>query len=69
MAITSRPIIKVTSTWLLRSDEAGLAKADCIVIVTDHTCFDYKGMVEKASLIVDTRNALKGVISDKLVRL
>jgi len=53
----------------LRSDMAGLAEADCIVIVTDHTGFDYKGLVEKASLIVDTRNALKGVKSDKIVRL
>jgi UDP-N-acetyl-D-glucosamine dehydrogenase len=53
----------------LRSDETGLAEADCIVIVTDHTGFDYKGLVEKASLIVDTRNALKGVASDKIVRL
>jgi UDP-N-acetyl-D-glucosamine dehydrogenase len=53
----------------LCSDEAGLADSDCIVIVTDHSGFDYKGLVEKASLIVDTRNALKGVISDKIVRL
>ena len=53
----------------LCSNEAALAKADCVVIVTDHSGFDYKALTEKAPLVVDTRNALKGVISDRLVRL
>jgi len=43
--------------------------ADCVVIVTDHRGFDYTGLVKSAKLIVDTRNALKGVESDKIVRL
>jgi len=53
----------------LCSDEASMAQADCVVIVTDHSGFDYKAVMEKAPLIVDTRNALKGVVSDKIVRL
>jgi UDP-N-acetyl-D-glucosamine dehydrogenase len=32
---------------------------DCIVIVTDHSAFDYTAMVAEADLIVDTRNAIK----------
>jgi UDP-N-acetyl-D-glucosamine dehydrogenase len=32
---------------------------DCIVIVTDHKDFDYPAMVERADIIVDTRNAIK----------
>jgi UDP-N-acetyl-D-glucosamine dehydrogenase len=44
-------------------------KADCCVIVTDHAAFDYDGLLEAANLIVDTRNALKGRKSDKIVRL
>ena len=40
-----------------------MGKADCIVIVTDHSGFDYRALVEKAPLIVDTRNALKGMVS------
>jgi UDP-N-acetyl-D-glucosamine dehydrogenase len=32
---------------------------DCIVIVTDHKDFDYASMVERADIIVDTRNAIK----------
>jgi UDP-N-acetyl-D-glucosamine dehydrogenase len=43
--------------------------ADCVVIVTDHKKFDYSQLVDKAKLIVDTRNALKGVKSDKIARL
>jgi UDP-N-acetyl-D-glucosamine dehydrogenase len=39
------------------------------VIVTDHSGFDYKALVQQAALIVDTRNALKGITSDKIVRL
>ena len=53
----------------LCSDEAAMAKADCVVIVTDHSGFDYKALVGQASLIVDTRNTLKGVVSDNIVRL
>ena len=42
---------------------------DCVVIVTDHTIFDYAKLVERAPLIVDTRNALKDFPSGKIVRL
>ncbi len=31
---------------------------DCAVIVTDHTGYDYKALLDRAPLIVDTRNAL-----------
>jgi len=43
--------------------------ADCVVIVTDHTGIDYASVVEKSKLIVDTRNALKGFRSERIVRL
>ena len=49
--------------------ESAAADADCVVIITDHAAFDYKGLVERSTLIVDTRNALKGVNSPKIVRL
>ena len=44
-------------------------EADCVAIVTDHSAFDYPLLVDTAALIVDTRNALKGHESDKIVRL
>jgi UDP-N-acetyl-D-glucosamine dehydrogenase len=49
--------------------DEGTAAADCVVIVTDHKKFDPKGLVRSAQLIVDTRNALKGIDSPNIVRL
>lgn len=49
--------------------EEGAAAADCVVIITDHSAFDYAGVLARARLIVDTRNALKGFRSEKIVRL
>lgn len=43
--------------------------ADCVVIITDHSGVDYRSVVERSRLIVDTRNALKGFHSEKIVRL
>jgi UDP-N-acetyl-D-glucosamine dehydrogenase len=40
------------------TDEA-LAKADCVVIVTDHRGFEYDRIVRLSKLVVDTRNAIK----------
>jgi UDP-N-acetyl-D-glucosamine dehydrogenase len=50
-------------------DSAMKAGADCAVIVTDHKSFDYPSIVASFPLIVDTRNALKGVKSDKIFGL
>jgi UDP-N-acetyl-D-glucosamine dehydrogenase len=44
-------------------------RSDCVVIVTDHSGVDYESILRRASLVVDTRNALRGVTSDKLIRL
>jgi UDP-N-acetyl-D-glucosamine dehydrogenase len=42
------------------TDEA-LASADAVLVATDHSAFDYPRIVEKARLVVDTRNACRGV--------
>jgi len=39
-----------------------------VLIVTDHTTYDYPGIVEQAKLVIDTRNATKGIKSPKIVR-
>jgi UDP-N-acetyl-D-glucosamine dehydrogenase len=36
-----------------------LAAADCVLILTNHSSFDYAAIAESAPLVVDTRNALK----------
>ena len=43
----------------LTLDAANIARADCVAILTDHTAFDYDALVSQASLVVDTRNAIK----------
>ena len=64
------PEVRLDSIDLRSQDALSSAKkADCCVIITDHSNFDYKGLVDSASLIVDTRNALRGFESDKIVRL
>lgn len=41
---------------------------DCVLIVTDHSTYDYQDIVKRASLVVDTRNATAGIVSDTIVR-
>jgi UDP-N-acetyl-D-glucosamine dehydrogenase len=41
---------------------------DCVLIVTDHSDYDYKRIVQESQLVVDTRNATKGIESPKIVR-
>ncbi|NOX97894.1 MAG: nucleotide sugar dehydrogenase [Nitrospirae bacterium] len=44
-----------------------LEKTDCVVIVTDHSCYDFPGIVEKSNLVIDTRNATKGIEEPKKI--
>jgi UDP-N-acetyl-D-glucosamine dehydrogenase len=45
-----------------------LGQYDCVLIVTDHSDYDYARIVQEAKLIVDSRNATKGIQSEKIVR-
>ncbi|MBW4026808.1 MAG: nucleotide sugar dehydrogenase [Acidobacteria bacterium] len=45
-----------------------LDQYDCVMIVTDHTSYDYPRIVAESRLVVDTRNATKGIESDKITR-
>ncbi|MBI3654534.1 MAG: nucleotide sugar dehydrogenase [Acidobacteria bacterium] len=49
---------KGTLTSVALTDEL-LQSCDCVLIVTDHTGFDYANIVRLAPLIVDTRNATR----------
>ncbi len=41
--------------------EENLSRYDCVVIATDHSCYDYEFIVRHSSLVVDTRNATRSV--------
>ena len=45
-----------------------LGQYDCVVIVTDHSDYDYKRIVKDAKLVVDSRNATRGIESEKIIR-
>jgi UDP-N-acetyl-D-glucosamine dehydrogenase len=42
---------------------------DCAVICTNHKAFDYQTIVKNFPLVVDTRNALKGIEAPHVFRL
>lgn len=61
-------------TWEMKGvplTAARLQEADCVLIMTDHSCLDYQWIVEQAKLVVDTRNATKEVqgLREKIVKI
>ena len=55
--------LNMTSTPL---DDLG--QYDCVLIVTDHSDYDYEQIVRESRLVVDTRNATKGIRAENIVR-
>ena len=45
-----------------------LHQYDCTVIVTAHSVYDYQCIVREARLVIDTRNATRGIVSANIVR-
>ena len=43
-----------------------LQEADLVLLVTDHSAYDYSWIASQAKLIVDTRNAFKGIAGDHI---
>jgi UDP-N-acetyl-D-glucosamine dehydrogenase len=50
-----------------RTELKDLGEYDCVLIVTDHSDYDYKQIVQEAQLVVDTRNATRGIKNAKIV--
>ncbi len=63
------PTLCIDGLDMAAAPEETAGEADCVVIVTDHSTFDYAGLVARSRLIVDSRNALKGFHDAKIVRL
>jgi UDP-N-acetyl-D-glucosamine dehydrogenase len=60
--------------WGLKSVSnlpASIQEADCVVIITNHSSYDYQAILDNSKLIVDTRNALSkvGTGNPKVVKL
>ncbi len=65
VAVSHRRGFKMRSTALTDSN---IKKYDCVLIATDHSCYDYRWIVKNSQLVVDTRNATSGVKNKKIVR-
>jgi UDP-N-acetyl-D-glucosamine dehydrogenase len=63
------PAIRLTEEVIKVACEETVKSADCVVIVTNHSAFDYEALLDNAQLIVDTRNAMKAFKSRKIIRL
>jgi UDP-N-acetyl-D-glucosamine dehydrogenase len=64
------PSIRMDQEIMLAADETeSVAKADATVIVTDHSGSNYQSLVDRARLIIDTRNALRNVSAPNVIRL
>lgn len=50
------------------ADISNVGQYDCVVIVTDHSDYDYRRIVAEAQLVVDSRNATRGIVSNKVVQ-
>lgn len=50
---------------------AALATQDCLVILTDHSDYDFKNIIKSAKLVIDTRNVTKGLdeFKDRIIKL
>jgi UDP-N-acetyl-D-glucosamine dehydrogenase len=58
--------MELDETPVRQALEAG---TDCVVLLTDHSAFNYQEIVHLAPLIVDTRNALRDFIGGNIIRL
>jgi UDP-N-acetyl-D-glucosamine dehydrogenase len=50
-----------------RAELKSLEQYDCVLIVTDHSDYDYGRIVSESQLVVDTRKATHGICSPKIV--
>jgi UDP-N-acetyl-D-glucosamine dehydrogenase len=49
--------------------KTNLAALDCVVVATDHSCYDLNDLADKASLLFDTRGATCNLSQQSIVRL
>jgi UDP-N-acetyl-D-glucosamine dehydrogenase len=64
------PELKADHTTLRSEDLLpAVRRADLVVIVTDHGSYPYADIVEAAPVVLDTRNATKGIVSKKILKI
>jgi UDP-N-acetyl-D-glucosamine dehydrogenase len=64
------PVIGKGRKYDLQMKRTGLdnlGQYDCVLIVTDHSDYDYPRIVKESQLVVDTRNATRGIQDPKIL--
>jgi UDP-N-acetyl-D-glucosamine dehydrogenase len=60
--ITEVDIVGLQYTEL---NERVLSWADCVIITTNHSCYDYTQIVDHAQIVIDSRNATRNVVAKR----
>ena len=67
------PILRINGNTLksVELTSANIASQDCIIILTDHSAYDFRRIVAASKLVIDTRNATKDLqeFKDKIIKL
>lgn len=65
------PYVQIEDQTLNSADltPEALAEADCVVVITDHSSFDWDWIAEHSRLLVDTRNAIRENGRARVVKL
>jgi UDP-N-acetyl-D-glucosamine dehydrogenase len=67
------PSVRLGSTILKPTEAtpAQIAEHDCVIILTDHSTYDIREIVQASKLVIDTRNATKDLheFRDRIIKL
>lgn len=67
------PTLRINGNTLksVELTSANIASQDCIIILTDHSAYDFRRIVAASKLVIDTRNASKDLqeFKDKIIKL
>lgn len=67
------PALRLGSKMLksVEASPASIAEHDCVIILTDHSVYDVRAIVESAKLVIDTRNSTKDLhgFQDRIIKL
>ena len=61
--------IEVRGTTLTRSDTDGISRTDLVVVLTDHSSYDWGALVQDARAVFDARGATRHIDCDHVTRL
>ncbi len=63
------PKVTVGKRSMVSSPLDDIGNADCVVIATDHSCYDYQHIADTACLVYDTKGVTRNIQGSNIVRL